>query len=83
MVCWQKMTCNLSVRHSFTDHGFGLPCAFQDLKVFLYIRNSNQNRGALNNRAEIKPFEPDPGNAGEGRDAKHMTAFYSYLPFIV
>jgi len=41
------------------------------------------NRGALNKRAEIKPFEPDPGNAGEGRDTKQMTAFYSYLPSIV
>ncbi len=41
------------------------------------------NRGAQNKRAEIKPIEPDPGNAGEGREDKQMTAFYSYLPLIV
>jgi hypothetical protein len=26
------------------------------------------NRGALTKRAEIKPIEPDTGNAGEGMD---------------
>ena len=26
------------------------------------------NRCALNKRAEIKPIEPDTGNAGEGMD---------------
>jgi len=41
------------------------------------------NRGALNERAEIKPIEPDPGSAGEGKGFKQMAAFYSYLPLIV
>ncbi len=27
---------------------------------------TQKNRGALNKRAEIIPFEPDPGSAGEG-----------------
>ena len=30
------------------------------------LLHQQKNRGALKLRAEITPFEPDPGNAGEG-----------------
>jgi len=44
------------------------------LKLLPYFCTS-QNRGALNIRAEIKPIEPDTGNAGEGMDKLEMKGF--------
>jgi hypothetical protein len=35
-------------------------------KKYLPLQRKS-NRGALILRAEIKPIEPDPGNAGEGK----------------
>jgi len=36
---------------------------------FFYFRTIIHNRGALKLRAENKPFEPDPDNAGAGKRA--------------
>jgi hypothetical protein len=39
-------------------------CLYFETGKLLILRQLK--RGALNLRAEIKPIEPDPGNAGEG-----------------
>ncbi len=41
----------------------------------MYLCNVKNNRGALILRAENKPFEPDPGNAGAGK--KNTFVFYT------
>lgn len=40
---------------------------FKYPKLFISLRTNFKNRGALILRAEIKPIEPDPGRAGEGK----------------
>jgi len=51
--------------HSITPPLHPLFLQFKTISIFA---PSKSNRGALNNRAEIIPIEPDPGNAGEGND---------------
>jgi hypothetical protein len=38
-------------------------------------------RGALIQRAEITPFEPDPGSAGEGKKSFFPNNLYVLTPF--
>jgi hypothetical protein len=59
-----------------------------DLYLYLY-RNSFSLQGVLETKLRILPVEPDPGNAGEGKEKKmatvkrgHLFFAYNYkLPF--
>ena len=44
-----------------------------------YLCKEITNRGALKNRAEIKPIEPDPGNAGEGNGISFSRRLFPLL----
>jgi hypothetical protein len=44
-----------------------------------YLCLASRNRGALKKRAEIKPIEPDPGNAGEGNGTGFKRRYFPLL----
>jgi len=50
------------------------------IEFFIILRRQTE-RGALTKRAEIKPIEPDAGNADEGNIGK-LTNWMDIFPFI-